>query len=218
MYKILAREKRIRAVHAVIHFVLHANPLLLCILVAVVLLLESSAVPIANNTLLLLTGALASTGQLNIVLLFLAAFLGSVAGACLAYRIGLSGGRRVVLRIAAILHIDAQKVVAAERWYERSGPWMIFLSRMTPYIRPFACFPAGITGMNFFRFLGAAATGSFLWCLALLSLGWWLGQRWRVALHLMQQYTLPAIALLVILIVAYFVGRRVLKRRRHAFS
>src|SRR5207245_2694002 len=113
----------------------------------VILLLESSGIPIANNTLLLFTGALTSFGHLNILVLAIVAIVGSISGACLAYVIGLRGGRRFLFRVSNRLHIDAQKINKAERWFHRTGARMIFLSRVTPYIRPFACFPAGMTRM-----------------------------------------------------------------------
>src|SRR2546421_10800674 len=99
-------------------FFFHASPLLLYLLVAVTLLLESSAVPIANTTLLLFTGALASLGHLNIYILAAAAIAGSVTGACLAYFLGLKGGRQLLLHLAARLRVDPQKVSIAEGWFQ----------------------------------------------------------------------------------------------------
>src|SRR5205085_218546 len=105
--------------------IIHANPLLIYLIVAMVLLLESCGTPITNNTLLLLTGALASLGHLNIWILTFAAILGSISGACLAYLIGTRGGRRVFLHLASLFHIDNQKVYTTERWFHKSGAWMI---------------------------------------------------------------------------------------------
>ena len=138
----------------VTHVLLHTSPLLIYLLVACVLLLESSGIPILNSTLLLFTGALASLGHLHIVDLALFAVTGSVAGACLAYSIGRRGGQQVLLRLALRFHVDTAKVDIVEHWFQRSGAWMIFFSRMLPYVRPFACFPAGIalkTNNDFLR-------------------------------------------------------------------
>ena len=87
--------------HSIVHALLHISPLLVYLLVAVILLLESSGVPIINNTLLLLLGATASLGFLNLEMLMISAFLGSSAGACCAYWIGMRGGRKIVLRLLA---------------------------------------------------------------------------------------------------------------------
>ncbi len=136
----------------VFHLIHNTNPLWFYIIVGVFLLLESSGVPIVNSTLLLLTGALASLGHLNIVALAVASIVGSVTGACLAYAIGWHGGGRLLRRAATKLRIDTRKIQALEQWFHRAGTRMIFFSRIIPYIRPFSCFPAGITRMSFRRF------------------------------------------------------------------
>src|SRR5436309_1400271 len=204
-----------RPVQFILDFILHASPLVIYLVVAIVLLLESSGVPITNNMLLLLTGALASLGHLNIWLLTLAAILGSTAGACVAYIIGARGGRRVFLRLVAFFRIDESKIRMTEYWFHKSGVWMIFLSRMTPYVRPFACFLGGITHIPFGRFFTAALTGSMLWCIVMIQVGAMLGPRWPIALHLMKQDTIPTFLVLVLLLVLYCSIRYVIGHRNH---
>lgn len=201
--------------HTVTHVLLHTSPLLIYLLVGCVLLLESSGVPILNSTLLLFTGALVSLGHLQIEYLALAAVTGSVAGACLAYCIGRRGGRQALFRLAQILHIDAEKVEIVERWFQRSGAWMIFFSRMLPYARPFACFPAGIAQMNFIRFLCCALLGSLIWCVTMVVVGWNLGKRWELAVSVIQQYTVPVLGGAILLIGLYIVAGRLIKRWLH---
>jgi membrane protein DedA with SNARE-associated domain len=176
------------------------------------LLLESCAVPIINSTLLLSAGALASSGHLNIWSLIVAAILGSISGACLAYVIGLRGGRNIVVRLAVIFRIDMQKIDTTERWFQKTGMWMVFLSRLTPYVRPFACFPAGISRMPFGRFFLAALAGSTIWCVVMLNIGLALGHRWQLGLHLIRSYTIPTLCILVLLVTLYFVIVSFVKR------
>lgn len=197
----------------IMHVLFHTSPFVIYTLVMVILMLESSGVPIANNTLLLLTGALASLNHVNIWLLGIAAITGSIAGACMAYGIGMHGGKKVIRHLMAFFHVDPQKVQLTEQWFQKSGSWMIFVSRMTPYVRPFACFLGGITRMPFARFFAAALSGSILWCVTLLYLGWSLGRRWPLALQLLQHYTLPTISIVLLLIAGYIVVMVQVKRR-----
>lgn len=195
------------------HVLLHTSPLIIYMLVMVILMLESTGVPITNTTLLLLMGALASLNHVNIWVLGIAAITGSIAGACIAYSIGLHGGKKVIRRLATFFHIDAQKVQMTEQWFQKSGSWMIFTSRMTPYVRPFAGFLAGIAHMPFARFFVAAFSGSIIWCAGLLYLGWSLGRRWPLALQLLQYYTLPTIGIVLLLIAGYIIVMVLVKRR-----
>ncbi len=168
--------------HNLIQMIFHASPLLVCLIVAIMLLLESSAVPLINTTLLLTAGALASQGHLNIWVLIATAILGSVSGACLAYVIGIR------------------------------GVWMVFFSRMMPYVRPFGCFPAGISRMPFGRFFLAALAGSTIWCVVILNIGLALGRRWPVAIHLIRHFTVPTFSMLVLVIALYFLITSAVKR------
>ena len=202
--------------HSVMPFLLHASPLLVYGIVALALTMESCGVPVVNNTLLLLVGALASSGHLNIWALFVAALSGSLAGANLAYVIGARGGRKILLKITSFFHIDAQKVSVAENWYQKSGVWMIFLSRLTPYVRPFASFPAGISRMPYVRFFAASATGSLIWCAAMLYISWALGRRWGMAVRFMRHYTLPAVAIIVLVVILCILSTYVIKRWQRA--
>ncbi len=199
-------------VQPLIDMVFHANPLLIYVIVALVLLLESTGIPITNNTLLLLTGALTALGHLNIWLLTISAIIGSIAGACCAYTLGKWKGQGILRRIAALFRMDAKKMSIAENWFQKSGAWMIFFSRMTPYVRPYACFPAGISRMSFQRFFIAALVGSIIWCITLVRIGAALGPHWRIALTLLQNYTIPTCVALVLLVVLYFSGRYAIKR------
>ncbi len=198
--------------HVVIDFIMQANPLVIYTIVALTLFLESSGIPVANNTLLLLTGALASFGHLSSGILISVAILGSISGACSAYAIGAHGGRTAFLRLAKFFHVSEQKIDLTERWFQKAGIWMIFFSRMTPYVRPFTCFFGGITAMPFKRFFVAALAGSIIWCVVMINIGAALGPHWKIALLLMRDYTIPTLGALILIIALYCFTRFLLHR------
>lgn len=189
------------------------SPLLIYLIVIVVLALESTGVPIVNSTLLLFTGALAAAGHLNIWTLALVSIIGSVCGACIAYTLGARGGRRAMLRLALLVHLNRHRISLFERWFQRYGIWMVFASRIIPYIRPFACFPAGFSGTRFVRFFISVVVGSAIWCSGMLALGWCLGEHWELALPLIQRYTVPVLCSVVVLFGLYRFVSHTLKRR-----
>jgi membrane protein DedA with SNARE-associated domain len=207
---------RITGLNLIFPLIHHINPLLIYVIVGVMLLLESTGIPIVNSTLLLLTGALASLGHLNIFALAFVSMSGSIAGACLAYVIGWYGGARLLRRAATRLRIDTRKIQSLEQWFHKAGARMIFFSRIIPYIRPFSCFPAGISHMPFRRFLAAASSGSVIWCVGMLTIGWNLGRRWRLALYLMQRYTALVVLVIVLALVIYYLIKLTIKRRLDA--
>ncbi|WP_376794297.1 DedA family protein [Thermogemmatispora sp.] len=195
------------------HILFKAHPIAIYGIVALFLFLESCGIPVINSTLLLLTGALVTLGHLHFWPLAGAALLGSCAGACLAYWIGERGGRPALVRLMKLLRIDESKASVAEGWFQHAGAWMIFLSRITPYVRPFACFLGGMSRLSYQRFLPAMFLGSLLWCVAIIRIGMVLGKHWRWGVGLIQQYTLPACLILLALMVCSFGISRLLQSR-----
>jgi len=181
---------------------------------------ESCGVPLPNELVLLLTGSLAagSVGihALSPVWLVAVATVGSLLGASLAYMIGYSGGRAAVSRLGKPLRLDEARLASVERWFDRTGAFAIFVSRITPFVRTVASFPAGMLRFPQAKFVIATVAGSLIWCTVLVTLGDTLGSNFTIALKLIQQYTVPAIIVLGALVAGYFWLHSRLAQTAHA--
>ncbi|MEO7003713.1 MAG: DedA family protein [Ktedonobacterales bacterium] len=166
---------------------------------------ESCGLPLPNELVLLLAGSLAAQRHdwWEIVALTLVATLGSLLGASAAYAIGLRGGRGAVVHFGRYIGLDEHRLDSVERWFERSGQVAIGLSRITPFVRTVASFPAGVLRMPLRLFLGATFFGSLIWCAVMVGLGYVLGKNYDIALRLIEQDTIPAIVVIVLLFVGY---------------
>jgi len=80
----------------------------------------------------------------------------------------------------------------------------IVVARITPFIRTIASFPAGMLRYERRSFLIASAAGSLVWCSIMVGLGVALGVHYNIALRLIEEYTVPAVIVLVGLIAGYF--------------
>jgi len=57
-----------------------------------------------------------------------------------------------------------QRMIArSEAFYEKTGWWSVVAARFFPWIRTFVPPIAGISRMNYYRFLSANALGALLW-------------------------------------------------------
>lgn len=172
------------------------------------LALESAGAPVPNELVLLLCGSISATAQrghaLYPPLLVLIATVGSLLGAYTSYTIGYRGGRPLVLRIGKRLRLDEARLDRVEAWFARSGVVAIFLARITPFVRTVASYPAGMLRYPLRGFLGASFLGSLIWCSAMVGLGHAFGANYQVALRLIEEYTIPAIVVLVALAAGYF--------------
>lgn len=182
----------------------HIPPIAIYAFVAVWLAFESCGLPLPNEIVLLVAGSLAAQGTVSPILLVAVATLASVGGATAAYEIGRRGGRVAVLRVGRYIRLDEKRLDSVERWFERTGSVAIGISRITPFVRTVASFPAGMLRLPLRTFLIASTIGSLIWCTIMVTLGVVLGANYTAALKLIERYTIPAVVVLVALVVAYF--------------
>ncbi len=159
-----------------------------------VLMFVDAVFPAASEVVLMYAGALAAgafAGQ-DVVLfghpiedgfaayaaVVLAGTLGYMLGAICGWAIGLYGGRPYLERHGRWLHLDAEKLDQAERWFERWENWAVFVGRLTPVVRSFISVPAGVMEVPFVRYTLLTLAGSAIWCSAFAGFGYAAGESW----------------------------------------
>jgi alkaline phosphatase len=98
----------------------------------------------------------------------------------------------------------------ANRFFNKYGVWAVFLGRLLPVIRTYISFPAGLSSIRLPIFVAATLAGAIPWNLALAFAGLKLGQHYTDIGRLFGPVTIPlAIALVVVVAVVYWFGRRI---------
>lgn len=120
----------------------------------------------------LLTPALGLNLQLLISLIFIATFLGGIAG----YFIGVYLER---LHKYAFFRrfIKPEHIASTHAFFERRGLVAILISRFIPIVRTFLPIVAGISKMDFKKFLHYSFWSSLLWSTSVTLVGYYLGKR-----------------------------------------
>ncbi len=147
-------------------------------LVALLMAIESSILPLPSELVVPPAAHLAYTGQIPLTLwgIVLAGTIGSWIGATAMYWTALFAGRPLVLRYGKYIFISPKKVEGAERWAAHFGGMGVFVSRLLPVVRHLIGIPAGILQMNYWRFSAFTLLGSAIWCCVLCWLGVTMGQ------------------------------------------
>ena len=182
--------------------------------------IENLFPPIPSEVILTFGGFMTTTSELTIFGVVLAATLGSLIGAILLYGVGrlLSAERleAIVVRYGSILRLKPEDIRKADAWFDRYGPWAVFLGRLVPVVRSLISIPAGSSGMRFTSFLALTTVGSAIWNTALVSVGAAVGASWDSIVHYMDVYSNVVYALLalgVIAFIVWYVRNRVMKGR-----
>jgi len=113
----------------------------------------------------------AAHGEVNIVILvsvvFIAAFFGDQVGFVLGRLVG-----RPYLERHKSPRIQ-KMIIRSERFYEQTGWWAVVAARFFPWIRTFVPPIAGISKMNYYKFLSANALGALLWGVGITLAGYY---------------------------------------------
>ena len=147
--------------------------------IVLLMAIESACIPLPSEIIMPFSGYLVSRGEMNLWLVALAGAVGCVLGSLVAYWVGMKGGRPLIEKYGRYLLVSKHDLDMADRWFEKRGEIIVFVSRMLPAIRTFIAFPAGVARMNLKRFIIYTFAGSFPWCLGLAYVGQKLGQKWN---------------------------------------
>jgi membrane protein DedA with SNARE-associated domain len=162
-------------------------------LIALLMAMESSILPLPSEVVIPPAAHLAWTGQLpigvgsivitgtlrswlSVTCVVIAGALGSWLGATLMYWAARLAGRPLFLRYGRLILVTPDKIEGAERWAAHYGSMGIFISRLLPVVRHLIGIPAGIVRMDYRLFSLFTLLGSAIWCAVLCYVGIKMGQ------------------------------------------
>ncbi|NES16967.1 MULTISPECIES: DedA family protein [Micromonospora] len=181
--------------------------------VALLVALESVIPPIPSEIVLAMAGYLAAEGRFSVVLIVLAATVGSLLGALVLYWLGAALGEERLKRwLDHIPLVDREDLEKADRWFERYGKWAVLIGRVVPVVRSLVSIPAGAERMPLGQFVLLTTIGSGVWNALIVGLGFALGSRWQDVDRYSQWFNY-AIFVVFAVMVASWVVKKVRRRR-----
>ncbi len=127
-----------------------------------------------GDSLLVVSGLFAAAGKLNVALVLLAFFLGSVIGDSTGYWTGKAMGKTIFNRENSFI-FKPSRVEKAKLFFEKYGVKTIVMARFVPIVRTFAPLVIGATGMPYRKFLPYSILGGLLWISSMVLAGYFLG-------------------------------------------
>ena len=179
------------------------------------MLLESSSLPIPSEVILPFAGYLTISGQLNFWIILAFATVAGVLGSIVDYYIGLKGVQSLIKhKVWGKALLSATQLEAAEKWFNKHGSVMVFVSRLIPGFRTTFSFPAGAVRMPLKKFVALTTAGCFLWSAVLVYLGVYLGENWKLVAGASRYIILAAVAVAIIVVAFYLVKSRRKKKNQ----
>jgi len=166
---------------------------------------------VPGETLVIVSGVLASLGIFDVTELIIVVAAGAIVGDNVSYHLGRRLGRAWLLRHGGRVGLHESRLERVERVYERYGGPAVTFGRFVGFLRPLVPFVAGAARMPYARFLGFNLLACVAWAVVTVLLGYFVGESWELVERWIGRAGLVAVAL-VALIAAFVWYRR--RRRR----
>jgi membrane-associated protein len=163
-----------------------------------------------GETAVLVAGVVASQDHVNVGVVAVLVVAAAIAGDSVGYAIGRRYGESLMK-----LKILKRRRVALERALEglrRRGPIYVFIGRFTAFLRAVMPALAGMSQMNYRRFLIANATGAVIWGVSFTLLGYFAG----TALTRIENYASWVGLSVLIAMVLFFIIFHFVKKKRES--
>jgi membrane-associated protein len=172
---------------------------------------ESAGLPVPGETSILVAGALASKGSLDLPAVVVVAAAAAIIGDNVGYVIGRHLLRRLVTGGGPFAPRLEHHVKVSEAFFARHGGKTVFFGRWLPVLRITAAWLAGANHMPWRRFAVFNAAGGCTWALTIAGLGYVVGARAQSTLSLLAALAAAAVVLAV---VSHLAFRRMQRRSR----
>ena len=186
--------------------------------VAVLVALESVFPPIPSEVVLGLAGYTVSRGESSLIIMIVAATIGSVVGAWTLYGFSAAVGpvrlRAIVIRYGSVDRFRGARTGTEPRRGSTVGPAPQCSSAGAfPLIRSLISIPAGFRRMPLTTFTLFTAIGSLVWNTLMIGAGYLLADQWERVLHVTEPFQTVVVVLIGAGIVALVI-RKVVRTRR----
>ncbi|MDP9844181.1 DedA family protein [Streptosporangium lutulentum] len=154
------------------------SPLWICLLVGLVIGVESLGIPLPGEIVLVSSALLAAQGAVDPIWVGVCASAGAIVGDSIGYAIGRKGGRPMFDRLGRRFpkHFGPGHIGRAERYFQRYGMWTVFFGRFVALLRILAGPLAGAVRMPYWKFLIANVLGGIVWAGGTTAVVYYLGR------------------------------------------
>ena len=170
-------------------------PVLLYLLVGAIIFFETGILLgffLPGDSILFSAGLVAAAHkEANILILLIVIFIAAFMGDQIGFVLGRLVGRPYLERHSSPR--ITRMIERSELFYEETGWWAVVAARFFPWLRTFVPPIAGISHMNYYKFLSANALGALLWGVGITLAGYYAA-------------TLPWVKTWSYAIAAFFIG------------
>lgn len=158
-------------------------------------------IPVPDETILTFIGYLISQNKLAFLPSLISAFIGSAIGTSISFLIGNKYGYQIILKHKKFFHIDENKIIKTQKWFNTLGKWLLMFGYFVPGFRHLTALIAGSSKVKFSLFAKYAFAGALVWSTTFLIIGINVGKQWQSLIFYVHQNIILAFLLIALIIV-----------------
>jgi membrane protein DedA with SNARE-associated domain len=167
--------------------------------------------PIPDELLMMVAGALVKQGHLRGHSITIAAIAGCLCGITVSYLVG-------VLIDVKVLHRKFPRhqaaIKRAQAWFRRFEGWLLAFGYFIPGVRNVSAIIAGSSELRYREFALYAYTGGVFWCSVYLAIGYYAGDHWEEVADKARSNITLTVVILGCAVAMLVVFRKMAERRR----
>ncbi|MBF2055642.1 MAG: DedA family protein [Cyanobacterium sp. T60_A2020_053] len=176
--------------------------------------IENTGIPIPGETITIVGGFFAGSGELNYWLVLISAVMGAVLGDNFGYWLGRIGGWSLFLKIAKFFRLQEEELSKAKTKFSDNAGKAVFFGRFITLLRVFAGPIAGIVEMPYPKFLFYNFCGAAVWASVIVTISYFVGRIIPLSqlVGIIAQFGIIAL----LLVVAWIVIPLIIKAKKQA--
>lgn len=178
------------------------------------IMLENAGIPLPGETITLVGGFLAGSGELNYWFVLGSAIAGAVLGDNVGYWIGKKGGWPLLIVLGRVFRITEAQLLEVKDQFSQNAARAVFLGRFIALLRIFAGPMAGIAQMPYPQFLLCNTAGATIWASVMVSLSFFVGE--LISLEQLISWVSKFAVVALLLVIAWLVVPLWLEARKTA--
>jgi membrane protein DedA with SNARE-associated domain len=180
--------------------------------IALLMLIESTFLPLPSEVVIPFAAYKAGQGELNIFIVVISGTIGALTGSLINYTLAYYLGRPIVYKFAGsrlgrMCLLSEEKIKHAEEYFISNGKTSTFIGRLVPGIRHLISIPAGLARMSLRDFMLFTFMGAGIWNIILAIIGYYL--------YAVREQIFPYVGHILVGVGLIFVVYLIIKARRN---
>jgi membrane protein DedA with SNARE-associated domain len=177
--------------------------------VLIALMIEGAGIPFPGDAFLVFYGFAAAEGKMHFALVWMIAIIGYLIGTTSVFLLCRSLGDQLIEQLGKYNLMSPRNVRQATGMMNRYSLLVLAPGRLLPGIRAIGSYAAGISHIDFSRFLLYTSIGAAMWSLLWISVGFWFGENMSIVMHTVQtSFVYITLGILLIIAGFWFIRRR----------